>query len=69
MSKNLSTASESNPEVMSEGDKVRAYSTCSTWNSGGDSVSTLWVAEFQIGFGVAPKNVDSEMVCSRNSVS
>lgn len=41
MSENLSTASESNPEVMSEGDKVRAYSTCYTRNSGGDSVAKV----------------------------
>lgn len=73
MSKNLSTASESNPEVMSEGDKVRAYSTCDkhTGNSGGHSAAKVppGCRAPDLLWYVAPKDVDREMVYSRSSVS
>lgn len=72
MSKNLSTASESNPEVMSQGDKVRAYLTFYK-HTHGTLVATVFqrslqVAEFQIGFGVAAKGVEAEMVYSKSRV-
>lgn len=66
MSKNLSTASESNPEVMSEGDKVRAYLTLYK-HTNGTLVATvlqrsLQVTEFQLSLVVAAKDADVETV-------
>lgn len=62
----MSTASESNPEVMSEGDKVRAYLTLYK-HTNGTLVATvlqrsLQVTEFQLSLVVAAKDADVETV-------
>lgn len=68
MSKNLSTTTESNPEVMSEGEKECAYlAFCKHTN--GTLVATVFqrslqAAEFPIGSGLPAKGVDVEMVDS-----
>lgn len=71
MSKNLSTTTESNPEVMSEGDKECAYLTFYKHANGTLAMTVfqraLQVAECQISFGMTAVDVDIEMVYSRSS--
>ena len=73
MSKNLSTTTESNPEVMSGGDKECAYLTFSK-HTNGTLVATVFqrplpVAEFLTCFGEAAPDGDVEMVHSGRCVS